>query len=143
MIVRDGLVDKHRLWLDHLESCASSGLSMRAYAECHGLDVRRFYGWKKQLKMLGLLPGACQDARQSKSQTCAADQHSAPFIRAAIISSEALRQPPEPKEYVCAARIALANGITIDVPAGVAPDALSTLIGAAMHVCVDKDVSSP
>jgi hypothetical protein len=54
MNTRD-LSDKQRIWLKHVEGCALAGVSMRAYADRHGLDVQRFYVWKSQLKQLGVL----------------------------------------------------------------------------------------
>lgn len=43
------LTAKQRFWLEHVERCAESGQSMRAYAQAHDLDVQRFYNWKAQL----------------------------------------------------------------------------------------------
>ena len=40
------------------------------------------------------------------------------------------------------ARVILANGVTIDVPAGIAPDALGAFIHAAMQIAARKGVSS-
>jgi len=90
---------------------------MRAYAERHGLSLQSFYCWKGQLKKRGLLTGASSStggnafAPISFSASCAPDTTSRP-----------------------SARISLANGITIEVPAGVSPEALGRLIGAAMAV---------
>lgn len=139
-MARDGLTEKQQFWLEHVESCASSGVSMRAYSAQHGLDLQHFYSWKKQLKALGVLSekglGAGRYKRSTeRGQTCALNQPPTPFLRAAVISEEAQPSPEsaEPKRS-CGARISLANGITIEVPEGIAPDALGALISAAMQV---------
>lgn len=49
-------------WLVHIEACRSAGVSMKAYAEQHGLDLQSFYLWNGRLKKLGVVnakPG-CQ-----------------------------------------------------------------------------------
>jgi hypothetical protein len=43
------LTAKQRYWLEHVERCAESGQSMRAYAEAHDLNVQSFYSGKAQL----------------------------------------------------------------------------------------------
>ena len=102
---------------------------MRAYADRHGFDVQQFYSWKSQLKALGVLP--------DRAASGTSDQRSGTsFIRASVSSHRGLSAvplaPSDPQSRVCAARISLANGITIEVPAGFAPDALGALISAAM-----------
>jgi len=70
------------------------------------------------------------------------DQPRAPFLRATIVP--ATEQPPSAsEEQNCSygARIILSNGITIDVPAGIAPDALGALIRTAMQVDIAKGTS--
>ncbi len=42
------LTDTQRIWLTHVEACAASGGSMKAYAKEHGLDLQNFYLWKGQ-----------------------------------------------------------------------------------------------
>ena len=121
-----GLTDKQRIWLRHIEDCATAGLSMREYADRHELDVQRFYVWKSQLKRLGVL--AHDLSRQTDSDPTPQPVLS-PLIRAKIVSRPSVedqRQLP-----MCSARVTLANGITIDVPPGVAPEALGRLIVAA------------
>ena len=145
--MRDGLTDKQRFWLEHIESCASLGVTMRAYSEQHGLDLQHFYSWKKQLKALGVLSENGLKAGRSKRradrrQTCALDQPPAPFVRAAVFSTDAqsLCESLE-REHSCGARIILANGITIDVPAGIAADGLGALIVVAQQIATGKDGS--
>lgn len=40
------LSDRQRAWLNHVEACTAAGISMKAYAEQHGLDLQTFYFWK-------------------------------------------------------------------------------------------------
>ena len=49
----DKLSSKQREWLDHVEACAATGGSMKAYADEHGLDLQSFYLWKGRLKKQG------------------------------------------------------------------------------------------
>ena len=146
-MARDGFTEKQQFWFDHIESCASLGVTMRAYSEQHGLDLQNFYYWKKHLKALGFLSenglkaGRCRRATK-RPQACALAQPPAPFLRASLIPTEA--KPPSESEVralPCGARISLANGITIAVPAGIAPDALGALIVAAQQIPGSKDGS--
>lgn len=52
---RETVSDKQCAWLQHVEACAAGGVSMKAYAEKHGLDLQRFYLWKGRLKKLGII----------------------------------------------------------------------------------------
>lgn len=131
----NGLTQQQQFWLDRVKGCMSSGLSMRDYADRHGFDAQQFYGWKGKLRALGVLP--------DRVATCASGQRSgSSFIRASVQSAEPL-QPSDPQNRSCAARISLANGIVIEVPAGFAPDAVSALIAAAMRLDPDKERPSP
>jgi hypothetical protein len=124
-----GLTEKQRVWLKHVDDCAVSGVSMRAYADLHGLDVQRFYVWKSQLKQLGVLAhdlSRQNDIDQSPSATLS------PLIRAKIVSRPSVED--QRQSTMCPARVTLANGITIEVPPGVAPEALGRLIVAACAV---------
>ena len=121
-----GLTEKQRIWLRHIEDCATAGLSMREYADRHELDVQRFYVWKSQLKQLGVLAhdlSRQNDIDQSPSATLS------PLIRAKIVSRPSVED--QRQSTMCPARVTLANGITIEVPPGVAPEALGRLIVAA------------
>jgi len=155
--MRDELTAKQRFWFDHVESCASSGITMRAYSAQHGLDIQHFYYWKKQLKALGVLSSSSEAVGQAKNfsdnglkagrskgsvdrrQTCTLDQPRGPFLRATVVPP--VEQPSSEREVQncpCGARIILANGIAIDVPAGLAPDALGALIHTVMQVSAAK-----
>jgi len=43
----DNLTDKQRHWLQQLQACESSGVSVKAYAEQQGIKVKTLYYWKK------------------------------------------------------------------------------------------------
>ena len=111
-MARDGLTEKQRYWQGHVEACATSGVSMRIYAERHELDVKQFYAWKAKLKQL----------------EAGSEQEAPSFIRASVGQANV-----GSTQTNCAARVALANGITIEVPANIATDELSHLIAAAMR----------
>ena len=51
------LSEKQRSWLSHIEDCGKTGISMKAYAERHSLDLHQFYLWKGRLRKLGAVPG--------------------------------------------------------------------------------------
>ena len=99
---------------------------MRAYADRHGLDVQRFYVWKSQLKQLGVL---AHDLASQNDIDQPPQPALSPLIRAQVVSRSSVEDQWQPT--MCSARVTLANGITIDVPPGVAPEALGRLIVAA------------
>ena len=112
-----GLTSTQQFWLGHVEACEAAGVSMKSYAEQHGLNLQSFYCWKGQLKKRGLL-----------SPTPSPTDDNA-MLPVAIVAS------PEPRVATApSARLSLANGITIEVPSGVSTEALARLIGAAMDV---------
>ena len=141
-MARAGLTAKQKFWFDHIESCASSGISPRAYADYHGFDVQKFYCWKNKLKTLGVLPEDVSPVGSTHNSavrvdTCSPDQRSAAFVRAALMPTSG---PPKWSEFrSCDVRISLANGITIDAPKGIAADELSALIHAAMQIQSSED----
>jgi hypothetical protein len=121
-----GLTEKQRIWLKHVDDCAASGVSMRAYADRHGLDVQRFYVWKSQLKQLGVL---AHDRAKPNDIDQLPQPALSPLIRAQVVSRPSVED--QRQSTMCAARVTLANGITIEIPPGVAPEALGRLIVAA------------
>ena len=121
-----GLTEKQRVWLKHVDDCAAAGVSMRAYADRHGLDVQRFYVWKSQLKQLGVL---AHDLAMPNDIDQPPPPALSPLIRAKIVSRSSVEDQRQLTR--CAARVTLANGIAIEVPPGVAPEALGRLIVAA------------
>ena len=68
------LSQQQQYWLAHVQGCASSGLSMRDYADRHGFEAQEFYCWKRHLKTLGVL------SAPAYSEACAADHEAGPFI---------------------------------------------------------------
>ena len=99
---------------------------MRAYADLHGFDVQRFYVWKSQLKQLGVL---AKDLAMPNDIDEPPPPALSPLIRAKIVSRPSVED--QRQSTMCAARVTLANGITIEVPPGVAPEALGRLIASA------------
>ena len=120
------LTEKQRIWLTHVERCTATGVSMRAYADQHGLDVQRFYVWKSQLKQLGVL---AHDLAMPNDIDQPPPPALSPLIRAQVVSRSSVED--QRQSTMCAARVTLANGIAIEVPPGVAPEALGRLIVAA------------
>ncbi|MGB3313979.1 MAG: hypothetical protein WBB85_06175 [Albidovulum sp.] len=98
------MTEKQHIWLKHVDDCTASGVSMRAYADRHGLDVQRFYVWKSQLKQLGVLAH-----NRAKSNDIDQPPPSAlsPLIRAQVVSRPSGNQQ---QPTMCAARVTLANG---------------------------------
>ena len=88
---KSSLTAKQHHWLAHLEACQSAGLSMKTYAEKHGLQLQQLYYWKKYLRQLGVLEV----------------EQKAAFVKAVC------RQEPLSEKQVS---IKLANGICIEVP---------------------------
>ena len=88
------LTERRRFWRDHLLACHDSGLTMKAYAEGHGLKLGPFYGWKRKLARLGLL------------------ERDAPVAGGALVP---VRVAPDlPSADRC--RIELPSGIRVDWP---------------------------
>ena len=103
-----GLSAKQREWLRHVEACGAAGISMKAYAERHGLDLQQFYFWKGRLKKLGVVAGSSRDRSRGAVRVVAA---------------------AGPR-----ARIQLSNGISIEVPAEVDASTLTALVSAALRL---------
>ena len=105
---RETLSDKQRVWLQHIEACAAAGVSMKAYAEKHGLDLQRFYFWKGQLKKLGVID-----------------------VKAGGRSLDAVRVVPAADP---GARIQLSNGVSIEVRNDFDAAAMTALLAAAKRL---------
>ena len=104
--------EKQRIWLNHVEACAAAGVSMKAYAEQHGLDLQNFYFWKGRLRKLGLTdPAPAQES-----------------IEAARI------MPVSAPRNAGKACIQLSNGVSIECPGDVDATALAALLSAAMRL---------
>ncbi len=53
----EGLSERERQIIDHLERAQSLEVSLKEYAEAYALDVRDLYNGKSQLVKKGVLPG--------------------------------------------------------------------------------------
>jgi len=58
------LTEKQQFWLEHVQACDKSGLSMKAYAHTNELSVGSFYTWKKTLRRKGVIADSQADAPQ-------------------------------------------------------------------------------
>ena len=103
-----GLSAKQHEWLQHVEACGAAGMSMKAYAEKHGLDLQQFYFWKGRLKKLGVAVGSSRGRSPSAVRVVAAN---------------------DPR-----ARIQLSNGVSIEVPGDVDGNGLAALVSAALRL---------
>jgi len=104
------LSEKQRNWLDHVTACGKAEVSMKAYAEKHGLDLQQFYFWKGQFRKLGVI-----DAGQNR--------------RAIAPASATPAQHLDSKT-----RIQLANGVSIEAPGDCDADALVALLKLAVRL---------
>ena len=52
-----GLTPGQQEWRRHLEACARSGETVRAYAKRHGFSDQAMYQASKDLRQRGVLPG--------------------------------------------------------------------------------------
>lgn len=103
------LTEKQRIWHQHLQACTTAGLSMKDYAEQHGLKLQRFYYWKKYLKQLGV----------------AAPESSARFVKA-------VRR--ETHSGAGKIRISLSNGVSIEISHDFDTAAMADLLCAARRL---------
>lgn len=107
-----GLTSTQQFWLEHVEACEAAGVSMKAYAERHGLKLQSFYCWKGQLKKRRLI-----DEGSPRSST------------ASLVPIDVtLRSDPT----LAVTRITLVSGIVIEAPSGLDADVLCDLLRAAM-----------
>jgi len=106
------LSDKQRTWLNHVEACAAGGMSMKAYAEQHGLDLQTFYFWKGRLRKIGLVDPAPERKAIEPAQILPAGM-------------------PRDAGKAC---IQLTNGVSIECPGDVDAAALAALLSAAMRL---------
>lgn len=100
------LTEKQQFWLEHIQSCARTGLSMKDYAQSHALNVGAFYTWKKTLRRKGVIG----PARTAPS----------PLFHKAVISPA----------LVGTARVQLVSGVTLEVDAGTDPHWVGALVRA-------------
>ena len=101
------LTERQRFWLMHLRVCEKSGLTMRAYAEQHGLSVSSLYEAKRRLRERCVV-----ETGESKALT---------FVRV-----ESARSTPPPARPC---RVCLPNGVTVEL--GVDSGELGAVLQAA------------
>jgi hypothetical protein len=52
------LTERQRYWLEHIQACEASGMSMAEYAASKGIAVRAMYSGRKTLVQKGVLSSA-------------------------------------------------------------------------------------
>ena len=107
-----GLTPIQQFWLGHVEACEASGVSMKSYAERHGLKLRSFYCWGRQLKKRGLLG----EGRPRP-------------LTASLVPVDVT---PRSEPTLTLTRITFASGIVIEAPSSLDADAICDLLRAAM-----------
>jgi transposase-like protein len=96
---------KQQYWLEHIQRCQSSRLSVRDYCDRFGLSQASFYLWKRTLRQRGLLP----DARPKSARAPRAQVPQAPrFVPIALAGLDAAAERIE---------LVLPDGCTVRVPA--------------------------
>ncbi len=102
------LTEHQRKWLQRVQACQASGMSVAAYASEHGFPVRAMYDAKKVLVRKGVLP------RTQRNQ----------FQR---VQTEAVSVGGE-------WRVQLPNGISVEFSGTVDGGSLSTVLGTAARL---------
>jgi hypothetical protein len=118
--MRIGLTAWQQEWLERLEYCDQSGLSSKAFAQQHGLDVRRLY-WSRAVLRGGLL-GTGRPSQARKSGLTAMPK----FVQAML----PLQAPKRAK---------LVNGVVLSIAPGVDETTLRTVVtvlGGDRTVCL-------
>ena len=103
------LTPRLRYWREHLQACASRGMSVSAYAAAEGLKVGGLYEAKSRLRKLGLWP--VQGPR---------------FVR--LQAEEPIRAAAPSNAPLC--RVSLPNGVVVET----AGADLAALLQAAAHL---------
>jgi hypothetical protein len=96
------LTEQQQKWLERVQACEASGMSVSAYASTHGFPVRAMYDAKKVLVRKGVLP------RTRRS----------PFQR---VQTEAVSVGGE-------WRVHLPNGVSVDFSGTVDAGSISTVL---------------
>ena len=102
------LTERQRYWLEHLQACESSGISITEYCTTHGFKPQAMYAGKKILVEKGVLPRT----------------HSPRFQRAKIIDS-------------CVGnewRIQLPNGLVVTFAGAVDAQSLTTVLAVSVRL---------
>lgn len=105
---RDPRKEQH--WRRLVERWQQSGLSVRAFCECHRLAVPSFYAWRRTLQQRDRLPRASQAL--------------APVT---FLPVHVQHDDPAPRPSL---ELVLANGRCLRIPPGFDPAALHALLAA-------------
>jgi len=102
------LTERQRYWLEHLQACKSSGISIAEYCTTHDVNPYAMYAGKKKLVEKGVLPPS----------------HPARFQRAQIVNSNINNEW----------RIQLPNGAVVSFAGGVDAQALTAVLAATARL---------
>jgi hypothetical protein len=91
------LTEKQLFWLEHIQACSKSGLTMKAYAQANDLSVSAFYAWKKTLRGKSVIENPHSDEL--------------PVFRKAVVSDNSFGR----------ARVLLPSGLVLEFDVGVDP----------------------
>jgi hypothetical protein len=105
-----GLTPRQQRWLGHLQACAKSGETVRAYAQRQGFSEHGMYQAAKELRKRGVLPPA---PRRSKKRKSAAFVKVSPEVR-----PQALPRPW---------RVRLPNGVVLEGSGALGTELLEAL----------------
>lgn len=100
------LTDTQQSWLEHIQACSKSGLTMKAYAQANDLSASAFYAWKKTLRRKGVIEGHRTDEPS--------------LFRKAVLSDS---RPSR-------ARVLLPTGIVLELETGTDPLWVSAMVHA-------------
>jgi hypothetical protein len=106
-----GLTPRQQEWLGHLQACARSGESVRAYAKRHGFSEHGMYQAAKGLRRRGALPTGRRRSRLEQKSTPA-------FVRVLPAASPIVTSTW---------RVRLPNGVVIEAGEALAPAWLEAL----------------
>ena len=106
------LTRRQRFWLEHLDACREQRMSLKAYAQEHGLSISALYAAKASLKRRGAVGGA---ARSRPAATLVP-----------------VRLSPTPA--VTLVRVLLPNGVVVEVPETIEPERCRALLASAVAV---------
>ena len=102
------LTQRQRYWLEHIQSCEASGMSMAEYAASREIAVRAMYSGRKTLIKKGVLPA----------------EHSARFQRVQVMET------PVSSQW----RIGLPNGVSVTFAGEVDARSLSTVLSVSATI---------
>ena len=102
------LTERQRYWLEHIQACEASGISMAEYSVAQGISVQTMYAGKKTLVNKGILP-VSQPARFQRVQ-----------VMEAAVSNQW--------------RIGLPNGVSVAFVGEVDAQALTAILHSAASV---------